>query len=97
MAEFTWQAAVAIAYTLLWNIGLCIFNTKNPIWRTHNNINLVLVTNGRHRHSRPQTWFAWDLISAKDLVSAVVSNLLAFLLLLNPLTHQDCHPLHAWL
>lgn len=71
MSVFTWQAAVAIVYTFLWNLGLYLFNTRSPIWRRCSHVNLVLVSNRRQQqqsHGPPQTWFAWDLISAKDLV-----------------------------
>lgn len=71
---FTPFAAIAIAYTALWNIALLIFNTRNKIiWRRCSHVNLVLVSHrkldSRAAAGPPETWFAWDIISAKDVVS----------------------------
>jgi hypothetical protein len=68
---FTWQAAVAIVYTALWNIGLYCFNTRSPLWRKLSHVNLVLMSNTRTDLScgPPQKWFAWDLASPRHLVS----------------------------
>jgi hypothetical protein len=70
-AVFTWEAAVAIAYTALWNLGLYLFNTRSPVWRRCSHLNISLVSNKKLGHvaGPPQTWFGWDLICAKDLVS----------------------------
>lgn len=70
-AVFTWEAAVAIAYTALWNLGLYLSNTRSPVWRRCSHLNLSLVSNKKQGHvaGPPQTWFGWDLICAKDLVS----------------------------
>lgn len=72
---FTPFAAIAIAYTALWNIALLIFNTRNKIiWRRCSHVNLVLVSHRKLDSTAaaggpPETWFAWDIISAKDVVS----------------------------
>lgn len=71
VSVFTWQAAVAIVYTALWNIGLYIFNTRSPVWRKMSHVNLVLMSNTRTDLSSgpPKRWFAWDLASPTHLVS----------------------------
>jgi hypothetical protein len=68
---FTWEAAVAIAYTALWNIGLYLFNTRNPLWKRCSHVNVVLVSHKKQDcpPGPPQTWLAWDNVCAKDVVS----------------------------
>lgn len=62
---------MVIAYIALWNVGLYLFNTRNPIWRRCSHVSLVLIANKkRDCVGRPQTWFAWDQVSPKDLVSS---------------------------
>lgn len=70
-AVFTPWGAIAIAYVALWNIGLLIFNTRNPIWRRCSHVNFVLVSHKKQDCTAgpPQTWFAWDIVCAKDVVS----------------------------
>jgi hypothetical protein len=74
---FTWEAGAAIAIVVAANLLCYLLNSRSLLWRACAcHVSTVLVSNRREGvppAQAPLTWFAWDLISSKDVVSAATA------------------------